>query len=323
MKNIPFSPLEDWVEKLNKWGTENVPFYFLTDFSTKLTWAGTKNEAESLGIYFSFDSNNSNKSENIPLKKFPISLEKYKNKFQIVQDGLKRGDSFLVNLTQSTRIESNYSLKEIYLKAIAPYKLYLEDEFVVFSPEKFIQIENGKIQSFPMKGTISASIPNSREILLNDSKENAEHATIVDLIRNDISKIAHPIEVLKYKYLDLIKTNQGNLWQMSSIIEGKILKEYQNKFGSILKELLPAGSISGAPKLKTLELIKEAEQYDRRFYTGIMGYFDGKKFNSGVMIRFIEKKSDEYYFKSGGGITVFSNCEKEYEELIQKIYLPF
>jgi para-aminobenzoate synthetase component 1 len=72
-----------------------------------------------------------------------------------------------------------------------------------------------------------------------------------------------------------------------------------------------------------MQLIKEAEQYERGFYTGIMGKFDGESFNSGVMIRFIEKQSENLVFKSGGGITVFSDVKKEYDELIQKVYLPF
>ena len=72
-----------------------------------------------------------------------------------------------------------------------------------------------------------------------------------------------------------------------------------------------------------MQIIAEAEQYDRGFYTGIMGEFDGQNVDSGVMIRFIEHKSGQLIFKSGGGITVFSELEKEYNELIQKVYLPF
>jgi para-aminobenzoate synthetase component 1 len=72
-----------------------------------------------------------------------------------------------------------------------------------------------------------------------------------------------------------------------------------------------------------MQIIADAEQYDRGFYTGIMGEFDGNELDSGVMIRFIEKKSGQLIFKSGGGITVFSELEKEYKELIQKVYLPF
>lgn len=323
MKEIPFSPLENWVEKLNYWGTSHVPFYFLCDFSCQKTWAGSKNEADDLGILFSFKGSKEEGKEKVPIKKYPIEKGLYLDKFNFVQDQLKRGNSFLVNLTQKTKIDLNQTLEDIFHQANAPYKLLVQEKFVVFSPETFIQLENGIIRSHPMKGTISATIPNSKSILLNDSKENAEHATIVDLIRNDISQIAFPVEVKKYKYLDLVKTNEGDLWQMSSIIQGKISSNFENKIGSILQALLPAGSITGAPKNQTLEIIQEVEGYDRGFYTGIMGYYDGNRFDSAVLIRYIEQEENQFYFKSGGGITVFSDSDKEYDELVQKIYLPF
>jgi len=92
--------------------------------------------------------------------------------------------------------------------------------------------------------------------------------------------------------------------------------------GDIIFALLPAGSISGAPKTKTLEIIQLAEGYERGFYAGVCGYFDGKNLDSGVMIRYLEQESDGLTFKSGGGITAQSDLVKEYEELIQKVYVP-
>jgi para-aminobenzoate synthetase component 1 len=88
-------------------------------------------------------------------------------------------------------------------------------------------------------------------------------------------------------------------------------------------KLLPAGSITGAPKPSTMKIIEEAEGYDRGYYTGVMGYFDGENFESAVMIRYIENIDGNLVFKSGGGITVLSNAEHEYQELIDKVYLPF
>ena len=86
---------------------------------------------------------------------------------------------------------------------------------------------------------------------------------------------------------------------------------------------MPAGSISGAPKKKTIEIIDEVEGYERGSYTGIFGIFDGNDLDSGVMIRFIEKDGAEMYYKSGGGITINSIAENEYNELIDKVYVPF
>jgi para-aminobenzoate synthetase component 1 len=86
---------------------------------------------------------------------------------------------------------------------------------------------------------------------------------------------------------------------------------------------LPAGSISGAPKKKTIEIIRQAEITERGYYTGIFGIFDGSALDSGVMIRFIEQKNDQMIFRSGGGITVNSQPEQEYREMIDKVYVPF
>ena len=88
-------------------------------------------------------------------------------------------------------------------------------------------------------------------------------------------------------------------------------------------ELLPAGSITGTPKKSTVDILKNVENYDRGFYTGIFGIFDGKSLQSFVLIRFIEKIEDELFYKSGGGITLDSDLKLEYEELINKVYLPF
>ena len=86
--------------------------------------------------------------------------------------------------------------------------------------------------------------------------------------------------------------------------------------------LLPAGSVSGAPKKKTTEIIASAEGTPRGYYTGIAGLFDGRDLNSGVLIRFIEKRDNGYFYRSGGGITSFSEPLSEYNEMIDKIYVP-
>ena len=88
-------------------------------------------------------------------------------------------------------------------------------------------------------------------------------------------------------------------------------------------ELLPAGSVTGAPKHMTMEIIKKAEGYDRSWYTGIAGIFDGERVDSGVLIRYIEHIDGKLFFKSGGGITYQSQCKDEYNEMISKVYVPF
>ena len=212
----------------------------------------------------------------------------------------------------------------------------ISNPFVCFSPETFVRIKNGRIYSCPMKGTLDASLPDAEKQLMEDRKEAAEHATIVDLIRNDLSRVAENVGVDKYRYIDVLHTNKGDILQTSSEISGRLPEDYRQHLGEILDAQLPAGSITGAPKDKTMQIIHEAEGYDRGFYTGIMGIYDQGELNSAVMIRFVEEEaspsktekgknpevSRELYFKAGGGITSKSDCRKEYEEVIQKIYLP-
>lgn len=185
-----------------------------------------------------------------------------------------------------------------------------------------MQIQDGKIRSFPMKGTIEADLPNAADIILADKKEHAEHCTIVDLIRNDLNLVAESVKVERFKYIEQITTRQKNLLQVSSEISGVLPPNYAENIGDILMKLLPAGSISGAPKKKTVEIIQAAEGQERGYYTGVMGYFDGENFDSGVMIRYLEKRDNQLFYRSGGGITSFSDCEKEYQELLDKIYVP-
>ena len=282
----------------------------------------------------------------------PPLYEDYKRSFNIVKSNIMAGNSYLTNLTCKVPVSCNLSLEDIFHRAKGKYKLLLRRKrnltpFVCFSPETFIRIKGGRIYSYPMKGTLDASLPNAEKQLMEDRKEAAEHATIVDLIRNDLSRVAEDVRVDKYRYIDVLHTNKGDILQTSSEISGRLPEDYPHHLGEILDAQLPAGSITGAPKDKTMQIIQEAEGYDRGFYTGIMGIYDQGELNSAVMIRFIEEetlpidfeadgeknfkasegKGDEasrkLYFKAGGGITSKSDCRREYEEVIQKIYLPF
>jgi len=261
-------------------------------------------------------------TQSILWKANPISYMHYKKEFDCVKAHILEGNSYLTNLTAITPVVTNISLKEVFFRSKALYRLYLKGRFVVFSPEIFVRIHDGKIRSFPMKGTIDATLPNAQQQLLNDAKEAAEHATITDLIRNDLSCVATRVSVVRYRYVDHLQTNRGSILQTSTEICGELPDDYLGHLGEIVFRLLPAGSITGAPKKKTMEIIAEAEGYDRGFYTGIMGCFDGKRLDSAVMIRFLEETQQGLLFKSGGGITSQSVAENEYEELKQKVYVP-
>lgn len=308
-------------EKMNELGSKRIPFLFLIDFLKTKGKIIPLNDFQN-EIQFEIQSENEKFKSEIQFKKYPISFEEYQQQFQIVQKNILLGNSYLTNLTCATPIEINLSLEEIYKYSKARYKLLWKDNFVCFSPETFVKIQDGMIYSYPMKGTIDASVENAEEKILNDPKEKAEHYTIVDLIRNDLSQVAKKVSVPKFRYLEEIKTNQKTLLQVSSEVRGELPDNFHEKLGDIFDALLPAGSISGAPKDKTVEIILEAEIYDRNFYTGVFGVFDGKNLDSAVMIRFIEQGSNGLTFKSGGGITHQSKVEDEYQEMIDKIYVP-
>lgn len=252
----------------------------------------------------------------------PPDLNAYQTKFDYVTERIRYGDSFLTNLTVKTEITTNGSLLDIFGRSEAGYRLWFNNEFVVFSPEAFVTIANNKISSYPMKGTIDATIAGAREKVLSDSKEMAEHVTIVDLIRNDLSQVASGVEVKRFRYLDKLKTDRNELWQVSSEIAGNLGPTWHETLGSLLTILMPAGSVSGAPKPKTLQIIEQVEEEPRGYYTGITGVYDGKGLVSGVMIRFIERDGDRYYYRSGGGITSQSNLMDEFREVQDKVYVP-
>lgn len=254
---------------------------------------------------------------------YPMQENEYEQCFQIAYGGLRRGDSFLLNLTVPTRIEMDWTLKDVFFRSNSRYRLYVPESFVCFSPETFVKIIDGEILSYPMKGTISASVPHAEQIILADYKETAEHNTIVDLIRNDLNRVAREVWVKRFRYIDRLNTSNGEILQVSSEVAGRLPDNYFSRIGDIIFELLPAGSISGAPKPSTLDIIKRAEGQKRGFYTGVFGYFDGETLDSAVMIRFIEKQKDGFYFRSGGGITINSDMRSEYQEVLEKVYLPF
>lgn len=253
----------------------------------------------------------------------PVEFEQYLESFNKVQSQIQHGNSYLLNLTFATDLGRDLNLKALYKQAKAPYKLLFGNEFLFYSPEPFIRIEEGMIYSFPMKGTISANDPKAMKKLIDNKKELYEHFTIVDLIRNDLSIVASGVEVEQFRYPETLVTDRGPIIQTSSRISGHLPPDWKDNLSDILFSLLPAGSISGAPKEATLRAIAQAELSDRGFYTGVMGIFDGNSVDSCVIIRYIERGEDgSYSYRSGGGVTSQSIAMEEYNEMIEKIYVP-
>lgn len=310
---------------MNEMGAKGKPFVFLIDFDFDKPLIFDFDDASELRWktpQFSNYTPEKQVPKAIEWAIHPVEFQEYKGSFSKVHDHIHNGDTYLLNLTMPTRVETNLSLEEMFHLSAAPYKIWLKNQFVCFSPEIFVRINEGVISSYPMKGTIDANVEDAERQLLNDVKEVAEHYTIVDLLRNDLSLVASDVKVDRFRYVDRIRTNKGDLLQMSSEISGRLPENYQQSIGTILAKMLPAGSICGAPKQKTVEIIREAESYKRGYYTGIFGVFDGKNLDSCVLIRYLEQDGDQLNFKSGGGITFLSDCQTEYNELIQKVYVP-
>lgn len=319
--------LHDTIHRINCLAAQRLPFVFVFDYELNhpLVYEFDQIPAQLLFNFNGFGNIQTRAAyfEGFSFDKQPVDFAVYKRAFDLVQQHLHRGNSYVVNLTFPSQIDSNLKLDELFFAATAKYCLLLKQRFAVFSPETFITIKDGVIETCPMKGTIDAALPNAEQQILNNPKEAAEHATVVDLLRNDLSRVATQVEVVRYRYVDRLKTSSGDLLQVSSQIRGTLPPDYLEHLGDILFSLLPAGSICGAPKPKTLEIIAEAEKDARGYYTGVMGYFDGSQLDSAVMIRFIEQQTDgSLWFRSGGGITAQSSLHEEYNELIKKIYVP-
>lgn len=315
--------------QFNKLGQQRIPFFFVINFAGNDFYLQPLAELSN-EVFFDFDGFQHLDTTYRPITTIirqptvqqTIDLKDYYSAFQQVKNYMQDGHTYLLNLTFPTKIVLQNSLLDIFIASRAKFKLYFKNQFVAFSPERFIQITHNVIKTYPMKGTINANLPNAAQTILANTKEMAEHTMVVDLLRNDLSRIATKVRVERFRYLDKIQAGNNMLLQVSSEISGQLPPQWQNQLGDILAQLLPAGSISGTPKKRTLEIIQQVEGYDRGFFTGIFGYFDGKNLDSAVLIRFIEQRDNEFFYKSGGGLTIDSNLQQEYQEMLAKIYIP-
>lgn len=313
---------------MNHLGAKHTPFLFIIDFTGSRPVVLPLDEINPEEILYDLEGyTNAGTTTQFPDRfSFEIStaiaFDTYAERFAMIMNELMAGNTYLLNLTFPCNIKSSLSLQQMFHSVRSKYRLWMNGQFVCFSPETFVKIREGKIYSCPMKGTISSDIENAESIILNDAKELAEHYTIVDLIRNDLSMVAENVRVERFRYTDHIQTHRGGLLQVSSEISGDLPANYHGRMGEIICSMLPAGSVSGAPKKKTVEIIQKAEGYNRGYYTGVFGVSDGYSLNSAVLIRFVEQQDNQLIFKSGGGITLMSKPEAEYNELLQKVYLP-
>lgn len=313
---------------MNTLAKSGMPFLFIIDYAQEVSHIERLDKIDpALCLYQFPEVSNATRaipplSQQVEWSCSPPTPDEYKQAFDIVKNHLDCGVSQLVNLTCKMPLATDLTLLELFQHAKTRYKLWLKDQLVCFSPETFVRMESGKIKAYPMKGTIDATLPNAENRLLQDEKEANEHAAVVQLLQNDLSKVATEINIPSYRYIDRLQTNKGPILQTSSEICGMLPNDYHARIGDIIFTLLPAGSITGTPKPETVQLIAKAENYNRGFYTGVMGHYAHGQLDSAVMIRFIEQEGQQLYFKAGGGITAQSRWENEYHEVIQKVYAP-
>lgn len=261
-----------------------------------------------------------------------ISKEEYLKNVRSLQESIQKGDIYEVNYCQeffAEDVEIPYEL-DAYFKlnylTRAPYSsFFFIDHFTLFcgSPERYLNRDNNRLISEPIKGTIKRGKTKEedeklKEVLLNDPKERSENVMIVDLVRNDLSRIALPnsVEVEELFGVYTFET----VHQMISRIGCDIAPE--TSFTDILKATFPMGSMTGAPKISAMKLIEEHECFQRGIYSGSIGYIrPNGDFDFNVVIRTLVYNHDTKYLSCsvGGAITIKSDPEKEYEECNVKV----
>ena len=257
-----------------------------------------------------------------------ISKENYFKNFNAIKNHIKKGDCYQINYSQlfESKYEgSEYDIyKEIRKINPAPFSAFIKngnDYIISSSPERFLKIENGNVETKPIKGTIkrghnSESDEKNKNLLINDEKNRAENLMIVDLLRNDLSKNCKPNSVKVTKFCDL--ETYESVHHLVSTIIGK-LDDDINSF-ELFEGCFPGGSITGAPKIKAMEIIKNLENERRKIYCGSIGYFDDKgNLDTNICIRTMHLSLGKLKFSAGGGIVHDSQAESEYQECFQKV----
>ncbi|MGM0508354.1 MAG: anthranilate synthase component I [Fusobacteriota bacterium] len=254
--------------------------------------------------------------------------EEYINMVKKSQQYIKDGDIFQVVLSQRWKMESQEHPFNLYrsLRSInpSPYLFYLnfgDYQVAGSSPEMLVELRGKKVYTCPIAGTRKRGKDSNEDKyladdLLHDPKERAEHIMLVDLARNDMGRVSQMGTV---EVTDFMKVQYySHVMHLVSLVEG--IKKNEDDMYSILSTFLPAGTLSGAPKIRAMEIIQELEKEKRGIYGGSVGYFgfDGDM-DTCIAIRTMVMADHNVYMQAGAGITTSSIPEKEYEECKNKI----
>jgi para-aminobenzoate synthetase component 1 len=257
-----------------------------------------------------------------------MNKREYREKFNKVQDYILSGDCYQVNLTQ--RFQASYQGDEYqaYQTLLAdnhpPFAAFLRlpsQSILSLSPERFLKLELDIIESKPIKGTcpryLKEELDNkSRQKLSNSQKDRAENLMIVDLMRNDIGRVCLPGTVSVPKLFAI--ESFPAVHHLVSTVLGRLAPNYSSE--DLLRACFPGGSITGAPKIRAMEVIAELEPNSRQIYCGSIGYINGNGvMDMNISIRTLVCHKQQIYCWAGGGLVADSNVDQEYQECFDKL----
>ena len=274
---------------------------------------------------------NNNNTKSVAVSNF--TKNEYISAVEKIQEYIRKGEAYQTNLTQQfkVKLQKDLSPQSIYEHLrnshAAPFSAFIkrQDDCVVsISPERFINISNidssRLVSVSPIKGTKKRGKTTDEDIriqnsLISSEKDRAENTMIVDLLRNDLGRICEFGSVRVEKLYDLEK--HPTLFHLVSTVKGNLRKEIT--FADIIKAIFPCGSITGCPKIRTMQIIDEIETVDRGLSMGAIGYCDfDNSLDMSVAIRTMIIREQEAVFNAGGGIVIDSDPEDEYEESLLK-----
>lgn len=271
-------------------------------------------------------------AENRPLKlhsefRALFSEEEYCRMVERGKEYIREGDIFQVVLSNRMEAEMSGSLLDAYrvlrTSNPSPYMFYFSSddlEIAGASPETLVKLESGVVHTFPLAGTRRRGATEEEDLalereLLSDEKERAEHNMLVDLGRNDVGRVSRfgSVEVEKYMCIERF----SHVMHIGSVVRGE-MSEGKDAMDAV-DAILPAGTLSGAPKIRACQIINELEGNKRGIYGGAIGYLDfGGNLDTCIAIRIAFAKNGKVYVRSGAGIVADSVPEKEYQECINK-----
>ncbi|MDD3725742.1 MAG: aminodeoxychorismate synthase component I [Candidatus Ratteibacteria bacterium] len=303
--------------------------YLISAGITKATFNEKKKLIKSISSLSSHQEDGPVQIKNISSN---MSYRQYIKTVEKVKDHIARGDVYQINFAQRLEAEGIFSPETIYtrIRKVNPTSFsgyFNTGDFYLLSnsPELFIKKEGEKVFTKPMKGTrprgrTKEEDERYRKELLKSLKDKAELLMIVDMERNDLGKVCKygSVKVSRLRQIERYMT----VLQATSLIEGQVKEGID--FVDLLKATFPGGSITGAPKVRAMEIIEELEPHKRAFYTGSMGYigFNGDV-ELNILIRTILLKGNKLYYPVGGGIVWDSNPDAEYEETLTKAQALF